>query len=163
MKTVIKEKTSELNNNWFSKILNSLQGLDCEKYVFELTNLTQPEQKIKVTELQNFILEILKEKHSDFNWKTEYKVSNKRGDAIDIFGEKGNEILIIELDKWRADQVAKKIISRTALMIDKKIGFISLCYAGTESMNKSEVIKFFKYGNIIQSKLNNYYAGMIIE
>lgn len=163
MKIIIKEKTSELNNNWFSKILNSLQDLNCEKYIFGLTKLTQPNQRIKVTELQNFILKILKEKHSDFNWKTEYKVSNKRGDAIDIFGEKGNEILIIELDKWRADQVAKKIISRTALMIDKKIGFISLCYAGTESMNKSEVLKFFKYGNIIQSKLNNYYAGMIIE
>jgi hypothetical protein len=48
-------------------------------------------------------------------------------------------------------------------MIDKKIGFISLCYSGTDRMSKPECLKYFRYGNIIQSKLNNYYAGMIIE
>jgi hypothetical protein len=84
-------------------------------------------------------------------------------DAIDIFGERDNKILIIELDKWRADQIAKKIVSRTALMIDKKIGFISLCYAGTNHMNKNEYLKYFKYANILSSKLKNYYAGIIIE
>ena len=163
MKIRIKEKTNDLpENNWFEKIINSLRGLDCEVYVKGLTKLSQSEQKIKVEYLQNYILDHLEKQHSDFKWKTEYQVSEKR-DSIDIFGERDNEILIIELDKWRADQVAKKLISRTALMIDKKIGFISLCYAGTEKMSKNECLKFFRYGNIILSKLNNYYAGLIIE
>ncbi len=163
MKIRIKEKTNNLSeNNWFEKIVDSLNNLDCEFYVKGLTKLNQSEQKVKVENLQNFILEHLEKHHSDFKWKTEFQVSEKR-DAIDIFGEKNNEMLIIELDKWRADQVAKKLISRTALMIDKKIGFISLCYAGTEKMSKNECLKFFRYGNIILAKLNNYYAGMIIE
>ena len=163
MKIRIKEKTSDLpENNWFEKIIGSLKNLDCEVYVKGLTKLSQSEQKVKVEYLQNYILEHLEKKHPDFKWKTEHQVSEKR-DSIDVFGERGNEILIIELDKWRADQVAKKLISRTAIMIDKKIGFISLCYGGTEKMNKNECLKFFKYGNIILSKLNNYYGGLIIE
>ena len=163
MKIRIKEKTNDLpENNWFEKITDSLRNLDCELYVKVLTKLSQSEQKIKVNSLQNYILDHLEKQHSDFKWKTEHQVSEKR-DSIDIFGERNNEILIIELDKWRADQVAKKLISRTALMIDKKIGFISLCYAGTEKMSKNECLKFFRYGNIILSKLNNYYAGLIIE
>ncbi len=163
MKIRIKEQSNSLlENNWFQQILTTLKDLDCSEYVNGLINLSQSEQRVKVENLQNFITDILKKEHSDFEWITEHKVSNKR-DAIDIYGSRNNEIVIIELDKWRADQVAKKLISRTALMIDKKIGFISLCYAGTDRMNKPECIKFFKYGNIIQSKLKNYYAGMIIE
>jgi hypothetical protein len=163
MKIRIKEKTNDLlENNWFQQIILTLTDLDCSEYVNDLTSLSQSEQRIKVEYLQDFITNLLKNKHSDFEWKTEYKVSEKR-DSIDIYGKRNNEIIIIELDKWRADQVAKKLISRTALMIDKKIGFISLCYAGTDRMSKPECLKFFRYGNIIQSKLNNYYAGMIIE
>ncbi|SIS48071.1 hypothetical protein SAMN05421766_102211 [Zobellia uliginosa] len=163
MKIQVKEKTDYLSeDNWFEQIVNSLNNLNCELYVKGLTKLKQSEQKVKVQNLQNYILEHLKEYHSDFKWRTEFQVSEAR-DAIDIFGEKNNEILIIELDKWRADQVAKKLISRTAIMIDKKIGFISLCYAGTEKMNKNECLKFFRYGKTILSKLNNYYCGMIIE
>jgi len=163
MKIIIKEKTNNLSeNNWFEKIIDSLNNLDCKVYVKGLTKLSQSEQKVKVECLQNYILHHLKNHHSDFKWKTEHKVSEKR-DSIDIFGERNNEILIIELDKWRADQVAKKLISRTAMMIDNKIGFISLCYAGTDKMSKKECLKFFRYGNIILSKLNNYYAGLIIE
>ncbi len=124
-KIKIKEKTDNLvNDNWFLSILNTLDNLNCDRYVNGLTNLSQSEQKIKVEHLQNFIIDFLKTEHTDFIWKTEFKVSEKR-DAIDIYGERKNEILIIELDKWRADQIAKKLISRTALLIDKKIGFIS--------------------------------------
>ena len=163
MQIEIKEITNYLpQNNWFKEITNSLKGLDCKLYVHGLTNLSQSNQKIKIEELQNYILNHLKTHHPSFNWKTEYKVSEKR-DAIDIYGEDGGNILIIELDKWRADKVAKKLISRTALLINNNIGFISLCYAGTTTMSKPECLKYFKYGNIILSKLNNYYAGLIIE
>jgi hypothetical protein len=30
-------------------------------------------------------------------------------------------------------------------------------------MNKNEYLKYFKYANILSSKLKNYYAGIIIE
>lgn len=163
MKIKIKEKSKDLaENNWFNRIIMTLNNLNCTEYVNGLTDLSQPEQRIKVEKLQSFLTNILREKHADFKWKTEHQISDN-SDSIDIYGNRANEIIIIELDKWRADQVAKKIISRTALMIDKKIGFISLCYSGTDSMSKPECVKFFKYGNIIQTKLNNYYAGMIIE
>jgi hypothetical protein len=163
MKIKIKEKTNDLSeNHWFEKIVNSLEDLNCEIYLTGLTDLLQSEQKTKVNHLQNYIVEHLEKYHPDFKWETEYRVSDRR-DAIDIFGKKDNEVLIIELDKWRADQVAKKLISRTAMMIDDEIGFISLCYGGTLRMNKNECLKFFEYGKIIFSKLDNYYAGMIIE
>ena len=163
MKIQVKENTSNLtDDNWFKKIIDSLNNLDCEHYVKDLITFNQSEQKEKVQDLQHFIVKHLEKNHSNFEWQIEYKVSENR-DAIDIFGEKGHQILIIELDKWRADQVAKKLISRTAFMIDRKVGFISLCYAGTERMNKNECLKYFRYGNIVSTELNNYFAGMIIE
>lgn len=163
MKIQVKENTSNLtDDNWFKKIIDSLNNLDNEHYVKDLITFNQSEQKEKVQDLQHFIVKHLEKNHSNFEWQMEYKVSENR-DAIDIFGEKGQQILIIELDKWRADQVAKKLISRTALMIDRKVGFISLCYAGTERMNKNECLKYFRYGNIVSTELNNYFAGMIIE
>jgi len=165
MKIEIKVQTENLlKDHWFQKIIMTLKGLDCSEYLngFKSSSLSQKEQKSRINNLQNFIVDILKNKHSSFDWKIEYKVSEKR-DSIDIYAEYKNKIIIIELDKWRADQVAKKIVSRTALLIDKNIGFISLCYAGTEKMNKSECIKYFEYGNTIQKKMNNFYAGLIIE
>ena len=140
----------------------TLNGLDCTEYVNGLKNLSQSEQRIKVAYSQDFITNLLRDKHTDFEWKMEHKLSEK-SDSIDIYGNRNNEIIIIELDKWRADQVAKKLISRTALMIDKKIEFISLCYAGTDRISKPECLKFFRCGNIIQLKLNNYYSCMVIE
>ncbi|MDP4271683.1 MAG: hypothetical protein Q8909_16415 [Bacteroidota bacterium] len=163
MKLKIKEKSKGLSeDNWFNKIILSLNNLNCSEYVIGLTNLPQSEQRIKVENLQSYITITLEKEHSDFEWKTEHQISDNR-DSIDIYGKRNNDIVIIELDKWRADQVAKKIISRTALMIDQRIGFISICYSGTKKMNKPECLKYFKYGSTIQSKLNNYYAGMIIE
>lgn len=163
MKIRIKEKPDlSIENNWFEDILKSLDDLDCEIYVGQITELNQAQQKAKIQGLQQFLFTILKTQRPDFNWKLEHQVSEKR-DSIDIYGDRDNYIVIIELDKWRADQVAKKLISRTALLIDKKIGFISLCYGGTEKMNKSECLKYFKYGKTIMFKLDNYYAGLIIE
>lgn len=163
MKIQIKEKTNNLvESNWFYKIIETLNNLDCSEYLTDLIEFSQSKQRIKVQLLQEFLCNFLTNKHPDFNWKTEHKISENR-DSIDIYGENNNNIIIIELDKWRADQVAKKLISRTALMIENKIGFISLCYGGTAKMNKTECLKFFRYGNIIQTKLDNYYAGMIIE
>lgn len=163
LKIQIKEKSNDIDDeHWFKEIINSLESLNCERYLIDLTSFSQKEQKKKVKKLQNYIYSFLKKIHTDFNWSVEHKISKNR-DAFDIYGERGDEILIIELDKWRADQVAKKFFSRTALMIDKKIGFISICYGGTKNMSKNECLKYFKYANILSSKLQNYYAGIMIE
>ena len=111
MKIQIKEKTKGLEkDNWFIRVLGSLEDLNCELYVKGLTKLTQSEQRIEIIKLQKHITKHLTEKHPDYKWEMEHIVSDKR-DSIDIYGERGNEIVIIELDKWRADQVAKKLIS----------------------------------------------------
>lgn len=163
MKIQVKEKADNLSeDNWFNLIINTLENINCDIYVNNLTLLSSKEQKERIKELQNYLTEILKKKHSNFEWIKEHRIRQHR-DSIDIYGEYNNQILIIELDKWRADQVAKKVLSRTALFIDKRIGLISLCYAGTKGMNKNECIKYFKYSNVICSQLGNYYAGLIIE
>lgn len=159
----VREKTDNLpKDNWFKSVLNTLENVNCEIYVNNLTDLPQKEQRIMIKELQNYLTGILKENHGNFEWKKEYKIGQNQ-DSIDIYGEYDNQILIIELDKWRADQVAKKVLSRTSILIDKKIGLISLCYAGTKNMNKRECVKYFKYSRVISTKLGNYYAGLIIE
>ncbi len=163
MKIAKKVITKNIKDNWFTKIVNSLEGIDCGIYVKDLIKLSQSKQKIKVSELQGFIVEYLKSKFPEYNWHSEYKIDGVKRDLIDIYGEKNDNVFIIELDKWRADQIPKKVISRTALLINKNIGFVSLCYGGTPSMSKAESIKYFSYCEIVMSKLNNFYSGLIIE
>ncbi len=90
-------------------------------------------------------------------------------DSADIWGfYKGYE-LIIELDATRADQVAKKIVSRFCYSIlhksDKPIIYVALLYQGTKSMNPEECKKYFKMGDVILQKINkgNILIGYIIN
>jgi len=61
---------------------------------------------------------------------------------VDIYGTLSSKdnagAVIIELDKWRADQVAKKFVLRFALTLELPLICIALCYGGTQYMNKSE-------------------------
>jgi len=66
-------------------------------------------------------------------------------EAIDVFGKTDSALVVIELDKNRADQVAKKFVSRSATFKNEKIYYISLCYPGTDRMNLSECVKYFGY------------------
>ena len=71
--------------------------------------------------------------------------------------------MAIELDKNRADQVAKKFVSRMAILPTTTVYFISLCYPGTEMMNKSECAKYFGYCATLAHRMGSHYAGLIIE
>lgn len=81
-------------------------------------------------------------------------------DSADIWFEleQGPEI-IIEIDATRADQVAKKMLSRFCYfsMKDNKqpIIYIALLYQGTSSMNPDECKKYFRMGAEVLKRINN--------
>jgi hypothetical protein len=99
----------------------------------------------------------------DINWQMEYSPHSSKRDSIDIFGSNKDIYIVIELDKHRADQVSKKFVSRSSLLIDKDIIYVSLCYPGTSNMNSSECKKYFGYCKMLSVRMGNEYAGFIIE
>ena len=80
-----------------------------------LKQYSQSEQKTIITAFQNQLLTTFTDSIRSIKWLKEYKMGTRR-DAIDIYGKdciSGCNV-IIELDKPRADQVAKKMLSRIA-------------------------------------------------
>lgn len=70
---------------------------------------------------------------------------NDRADlVIDLASPHGLQI-VVEFDTVRADQVAKKFVSRAALAPCASTIYIAFCYPGTASMSVSEVIKYFAF------------------
>lgn len=120
-----------------------------------LTQHTQLEQKIIITAFQNQLLKAFTDSINPIEWNTEYKIGGRR-DSIDIYGKdkKSSYNIIIELDKPRADQVAKKILSRIAIYINEPFIYIAICYPGTNKMNPNECIKYFEYGKKIINNIN---------
>lgn len=53
--------------------------------------------------------------------------------------------VIVEFDTVRADQVAKKFVSRATLVPCASTVYIAFCYPGTASMSVNEVIKYFTF------------------
>lgn len=124
--------------------------------------MNQQEQKLIVDNFQVSMCLALSQAVPDLKWQQEYSPHSTMKDSIDIFGSNEDFNVVIELDKHRADQVAKKFVSRSALL-DKVIFYISLCYPGTSNMNSSECIKYFSYCNQLSKRMGNEYAGFIIE
>lgn len=116
---------------------------------------SQPKQKIIITAFQNQLLSAFIGSIPYITWTKEYKIGGRR-DSIDIYGKesKGSYNIIIELDKPRADQIAKKIVSRIANYLDEPFIYIAICYPGTDKMNPNECIKYFEYGKEIINKIN---------
>lgn len=84
-------------------------------------------------------------------------------DSIDIYGECEDFVVVIELDKNRSDQVAKKFVSRMALVLNKKIYYVSLCYPSAERVSLNECIKCFCYCASLAPRMGGAYAGIIIQ
>lgn len=84
-------------------------------------------------------------------------------DSVDIFGNNEDILIVIELDKPRADQVSKKFLSRNALFDKTKLIYIAICYPGTDAMPRGEIIKYFDYCNKISERLGNLFLGILIE
>jgi len=136
-------------------------------------------QKVLATELANELNSILK-LNNNFSDLTEQPIfqkmppnattSNKWGrvrDSADIWADLGKYEMIVEIDATRADQVAKKMLSRFCYssLINKPIIYVALLYQGTKSMNPEECKKYFQMGYEVLKDINpeNVLIGYIIE
>ena len=87
--------------------------------------------------------------YPELKWDIEQPL-NEGGDRADIRAiDSSNWEIIIEIDTARADQVAKKIVSRFYHILESpwqnKI-YVALCYPGTKKMNSNECEKYVGYG-----------------
>lgn len=161
MKPALLEKTGD--EPVLGSIISCISSIECSKYFSEHLGKSQPEQKSIVAGFQNLANSVLASAMLDVKWSTEYCPSRHNRDSIDIFGKGHDFVVAVELDKNRADQVAKKFVSRMAILPSTTIYFISLCYPGTDRMSKSECAKYFGYCATLARRMGNHYAGFIIE
>jgi hypothetical protein len=106
-------------------------------------------QKQRIDSFQSRAHANLEKLLPNMNWRSPHRLTRERRDEVDIYGTFGSEdnegAVIIELDKWRADQIAKKFVSRFALTLESPLIYIALCYGGTNNMDKIECKKYFCY------------------
>jgi hypothetical protein len=154
------------------KIMEIIKAVETKD--LQLISLDQKSQKGIIDIFQNQVHASLDKILPNMNWRSPHKLTQERKDEADIYGtfnSEGDEgAVIIELDKWRADQVAKKFVSRFALTLERPLIYIALCYGGTPDMNKRECEKYFVYCRSICNsftKLNlrarKRFHGHIIE
>ncbi len=148
-------------------LLNEIQlvieSVDCRGYFSDHIGKSQSEQKVIVSRFQAELLVKLSNQIELAQWQSEYNPISESRDSIDIYGQTENAVIAIELDKHRADQVAKKFISRMAILPNTKVYFISLCYPGTANMSKPETLKYFGYCSNLSERMGNVYAGFTVE
>jgi hypothetical protein len=148
-------------------LLNSLivciAAINCAEHFASHIGQVQNEQTTIVRHFQKTLGRVLASAFPDMTWSIEHKPNPPSRDSIDIFGQANSALVVIELDKHRADQVAKKFVSRSAMFEEKKIHYISLCYPGTQGMSASECVKYFDYCAVLSKRLGNVYAGFVIE
>lgn len=125
----------------------------------------QGSKRDKVKKLQNELCDALKSSIRSMTWETEHNMSSNYNDSADIFGWNNETQVIIELDTTRADQVAKKMLSRFYYCFDTPTIYVSLLYPGTKKMNVHECEKYFKYGKKILAGINKnaLFVGIILE
>ena len=94
-----------------------------------------------------------------------YQLTQERRDEVDIYGKFNSEdddngAVVIELDKWRSNQIAKKFVSRFALTLERPLIYIALCYGGTPHMNKNECSKYLIIVIVYAILLHNIIYGL---
>lgn len=108
----------------------------------------------------NPLVKILQQELSPlgYNFETEHVAminDNKKHskDRYDIFGKADDKpIIIIEIDTHRADQVAKKFVSRLSLNQDTEMLYVALVYPNnheSKDSEKKECKKYFKFINTL--------------
>jgi hypothetical protein len=150
-------------NNFLKSLVDCIGGIECSQFFSSHLGKSQTDQKLLVSGFQALVMSALASSIQDVEWSVEYCPSPKNRDSIDIFGKGAGFVVVIELDKSRADQVAKKFVSRMALLPSIKVYYVSLCYPGTENMNKSECEKYFGYCSALALRMDSHYAGFIVE
>jgi len=104
----------------------------------------------------------------------EYNLSNLAthngegyNDKCDVYIETERYIVIVELDATRADQVAKKMLSRYyyANKCSKPMVYVCLLYPGTEKMSTPECVKYMNMGKDVLLSINssNRFIGAFIN
>lgn len=161
MKPQLLEKSHD--DPLLNSIATCISSIDCSAYFSDHIGQSQPDQKIIVSRFQHHVRLVLAEALSHIEWRIEHCPSHTCRDSIDIFGQGDDFTVAIELDKHRADQVAKKFVSRMAVLPETTIYFVSLCYPGTDRMNASECAKYFGYCSNLSRRMKNRYAGFIIS
>ncbi|MCV6612227.1 MAG: hypothetical protein OIF55_15760 [Amphritea sp.] len=162
MYPLVKVQSSE-QDVWLNRLLSVITSLECSEFFLNHLGKFQTEQKTIVKGFQERLFGLLDSEIPELEWHMEYAPSEHQKDSIDIYGECKDFVVALELDKNRADQVAKKFVSRVALMPSKKIYFISLCYPGTEKMNLNECLKYFGYCSNLTQRMSGLYAGLVTE
>lgn len=118
-------------------------------------------------ELQN----LLKEKFKEYlcaDSEIEKQIGETK-DRCDVYAETSEYKIIVELDATRADQVAKKMLSRyyyaNKVKTEKPTVYVCLLYPGTEKMNQPECVKYMAMGSDVLLAMNpaNRFIGAFIE
>ena len=112
------------------------------------------QQREIVKMFSNRLITELSKNVPSFRWEQDHRMTNNSKDSINIFGLSEDVYVIIELSKPRADQIAKKMLSRMACHLDKNIIYIAICYPGTEKMDVNECVKYFGFGSMLMNKIN---------
>ncbi len=151
--------TSVISEKDYDTIVETISTFDSSRFFTTHLSKNQSEQKKIVWEFQQELFEKLQNNLPHIRWDIEYRPYTQTRDSIDIHGLTGNNSIVIEIDKHRADQVAKKFLSRTAIFQNSLL-YIALCIPGTSKMNPNECIK---YCTVVSEKIHNMFIGLIVE
>ena len=120
------------------------------------------------TNLQKLLAEELGENILSSSAHIEYSFSSEHRDRCDVFVSTPTYQIMVELDATRADQVAKKMLSRyyfAQMSSEKKpTVYVCLLYPGTESMNPQECVKYMHMGKevfLAMNSSNRFIGGFI--
>lgn len=98
--------------------------------------------------IQNPILDLLRDRFKDITWEDEYLLdsANSKRDRADIVGKtKDEDMIVIEIDTYRADQISKKFLSRMALTLHKHVACFAVCYPNNNANAKPGLKESSKY------------------
>ena len=132
-------------------VQNSFPTMSENEKFQEMTN----ERKHKwVRDFQENLKGNLESVEKENGWETEYTFpDHPENDRIDIFHKRSSE-WIIEIDATRADQIAKKFVSRLALCgLKDSINYVAIMYPDTKN-GKAECEKYLRYCSKIIEKTN---------
>jgi hypothetical protein len=140
------------------ELIECISSIDCSMF----SSVSECPKKQRVPNLQDVIKAELEKALCPIKWTDEHRPNSGPRDRVDIYGEGKGYVVVIELDTIRADQIAKKFVSRMAILPDARIYYLCVCYPGTKSMNEQECKKYFGFCQELARRLGNSYAGFII-
>ena len=152
--------------------INAIKSV-IEKVHKEVPFITRPYKDI-VRKFQHRTVDLLREEFPNAMIKataeyplTEISDKDDYKDKADVYMDLGEFQVVIEFDTTRADQVAKKMLSRFYYINESKKRTLYLCvlYPGTQSMNPTECIKYIEMGRTLLKSVNstNFLGGAIIS